>query len=367
MPEPSAMIPLVETGGSARDIGHDVGVGVAEQLRAAVDATRRGYSAEQWSRIEAALPPVLDAIERHAPECGEELRAMATAAGVRYEDLVIGNASEELEIFAGIASDPDRIGAAPGPDSERSGCTVAGITPAGTSDGHVLLCHNEDAAAGWADLAYLVKAEPDGAPAFVAFTYSGYLLHQGVNSAGLGSVGNALYARDARPGIPKLLLYRRALAETTIEGAIRTATDTNRAFGNNHLFGTSDGDVYDVEVSGAGWDLLHAGNRYLVHANHFVSPRMRHLDADEDLLNSRLRHLRVERLVDAAWGSLDVPTMKGILSDHANYPKSVCKHHAPESELDYGTIGSVVIDVTARTLHACAGNPCRAEWRTVSL
>ena len=107
------MIPLIETGGSARDIGHDVGVGVADQLQVAVAATRDGYSPEQWSRIESALPPILDAIERFAPECGEELRGMASGAGIRYEDLVIGNASEELEQFAGIAADANRIGAAP--------------------------------------------------------------------------------------------------------------------------------------------------------------------------------------------------------------------------------------------------------------
>jgi hypothetical protein len=94
---------------------------------------------------------------------------------------------------------------------------------------------------------------------------------------------------------------------------------------------------------------------------------MIHLDAGEDLLNSRLRQYRVERLIDAAWGSIDIPTMKSIFSDHANFPKGVCKHHAPESDLDYGTIGSVVIDVTNKTLHACAGNPCRGEWRTVVL
>ena len=56
-----------------------------------------------------------------------------------------------------------------------------------------------------------------------------------------------------------------------------------------------------------------------------------------------------------------------ILADHSNYPASVCKHHAPESDLTYGTIGSVVIDVSARTLWACAGNPCRGQWREVRL
>jgi hypothetical protein len=55
------------------------------------------------------------------------------------------------------------------------------------------------------------------------------------------------------------------------------------------------------------------------------------------------------------------------MADQANYPRSVCKHHAPESDLDYSTIGSVVIDVTDRALWACARNPCRGEWREVRL
>lgn len=140
-----------------------------------------------------------------------------------------------------------------------------------------------------------------------------------------------------------------------------------RAFGNNHLFANADGDIYDVEVSGACWALLHAGNRFLAHANHFVSPELAHLDRDDDLLNSRLRQNRVERLVDASWGTSSVASIKRILADHSNFPRSVCKHHAPESDLDYGTIGSVVIDVTDRLLWACAGNPCRAVWREVRL
>ncbi len=123
------------------------------------------------------------------------MRGMAEASGVPLAELMAHHAAEELEQGAG-----------------RFGCTVVGVTPAGTADGHVLLGHNEDTTAGWADYAYVVPAEPSSAPAFVAFTYAGYLLHQGVNAAGLGSVGNALYARDARVGIPKLLLYRRALA-----------------------------------------------------------------------------------------------------------------------------------------------------------
>src|SRR3954464_3428141 len=157
---------------------------------------------------------------------------MAEGSGVSFETLFVLNAGAELTQALG-----------------RIECTVAGVTAAGTVDGHVLLAHNEDATAGWGDLTYVIKAEPDETPAFAAFTYAGLLLHQGVNAAGLASVGNALYARDAHPGIPKLFLYRRALAQSTIEDAIRVVTDPRRAFGNNPLLANAEGDIYDVEVS----------------------------------------------------------------------------------------------------------------------
>jgi isopenicillin-N N-acyltransferase-like protein len=189
------------------------------------------------------------------------------------------------------------------------------------------------------------------------------MLHQGVNGAGIGSVGNALYVPDAQPGVPKLVQYRRALTAETIEQAIRLVTGPERAFGNNHLLASSDGDIYDIEVTGKHWRMLDAGNTFLVHANHLIHPDLVHLDNDEDLLNSRLRQNRLTRLIQSSWGTITPESLRAMLADHANYPKSICKHSAPESDLDYGTIGSVVIDVTNRALWACAGNPCRSEWR----
>jgi isopenicillin-N N-acyltransferase-like protein len=343
------MIPMIETGGTPYEIGYDVGRAARDQIRAAAASTRADYARSPDERVIDRIDAYVTATERTAPEILEELRGMADGSGVSFAELFVMNATAEVNQEAGRFEE----------------CTVAGITQAGTADGSVLLVHNEDATAGWADLTYVILAEPDGAPAFAAFAYAGLLLHQGVNAAGLASVGNALYARDAHPGIPKLLLYRRAIAQRTIEEAIRAVTDPNRAFGNNHLFANREGDIYDIEVAGCHWALHHAGNRFLVHANHFVDPSLTVLDRDEDLLNSRLRQKRIERLIDAAWGTITVESLKAIMSDHANYPRSVCKHHAPESDLTYGTIGSVVIDVTKRMLWACAGNPCRAEWREV--
>jgi len=344
------MIPLIETGGSWREIGFDVGRDVRAQLQEAAASTRAELGGIAPEVVLGNIGPYLRATEEAAPDIVAELHGMAEGSGVPFETLFVLNASAELVQSLG-----------------RFECTVAGVSGAGTSDGHVLLAHNEDATAGWGDLAYIIKAEPDDALPFVAFTYAGLLLHQGVNSAGLGSVGNALYARDARPGIPKLLLYRRAIVQPTIEGAIRAVTDARRAFGNNHLLATADGDLYDIEVSGSKWAMKPGRNGFFAHANHFTMPGMTDLDREEDLLNSRLRQTRVETLLERQWGRLDPFSLRVLMADHANYPRSLCKHHAPESDLDYGTIGSVVIDVTARTLWACSGNPCRGEWREVSL
>jgi isopenicillin-N N-acyltransferase-like protein len=344
------VIPLITTGGPWFDIGYDVGREARHQLQTAEASARAELGGVDPEQAIARIAPYVTATEEAAPDIIAELRGMAAGSGVAFETLFVLNAAAELLQAFG-----------------RFECSVAAISAAGTADGHVLLAHNEDATAGWSDLAYVVKAEPQEAPPFAAFTYAGLLLHQGVNAAGLGSVGNALYDHDARPGIPKLLLYRRALTQCTIEGAIRAVTDERRAFGNNHLFATADGDLYDVEVSGTRWALRCGGNGFLAHANHFTLPGMTDLDGAEDLLNSRLRQNRLETLIARAWGQLDAGVLRGLMADHANYPSSLCKHHAPESDLDYGTIGSVVIDVTAPTLWACAGNPCRAAWREVRL
>lgn len=344
------MIPLIETGGAWRDIGHDVGRAAREQLQTAAASTRAELGGIDLDDVLGNIGPYLRMTEEAAPDVIAELRGMAEGSGVPFETLFVLNAAAELVQSLG-----------------RIECTVAGIAGAGTADGHVLLAHNEDATAGWGDLAYVIAAEPYEAPAFVAFTYAGLLLHQGVNAAGLGSVGNALYARDARPGIPKLLQYRRAIVKPTIEEAIRVVTDPRRAFGNNHLFATADGDLYDIEVSGSKWAMQPGRNGFIAHANHFNLPGMTDLDREEDLLNSRLRQTRVETLIERQWGHLSVDSLRCLMADHANHPRAVCKHHAPESDLDYGTIGSVVIDVTERMLWACAGNPCRAEWREVRL
>ena len=251
---------------------------------------------------------------------------------------------------------------------EEEGCTSVGVPPEASADGHVLLAHNEDATPGWHGCTYVVHAEPIDAPAYLAFSYAGLLLHQGLNGAGIGSVGNALYFTDLRPGIPKLLAYRDVLEATYLEDAIRRTIRPERANGNNHVLASREGEIYDLEVSGGSHALHYAGGRPWAHANHVLDPMLREIE-EPGLLNSRLRGDRALRLLerDATNGGVTVDGLKGVLRDHANAPKGICKHLAQGINESVCTIGSVIVDLTVGELHVCAGNPCEGEYETFAL
>lgn len=349
------MIPVVRTGGSPYAIGHDTGRALRDLLHEAVAAYRAGFVARHgWGRVQTLAVPYLAAAEEIVPRRVAELRGMADGAGLDLPTLFTMNARQELAFAAS--------------QREEDGCTSLAVPPEASADGHVLLAHNEDATPGWSGCTYVVHATPDDAPPYVAFTYAGLLLHQGLNGAGLGSVGNALYFTDLRPGIPKLFAYRDALEATYLEDALRRVTRPRRANGNNHVLASREGEIYDLEVSGGAHAIHYIGDRPWAHANHVVDPALRARESG-DLLNSRLRADRSGHLLAraAARGGITLDDLKAALRDHANHPKGVCKHVAPGVNETVCTIGSVIIDLTAGELHACAGNPCAGDYEIFPL
>lgn len=353
-------LPIVEVAGSHLQIGRGIGESLREGFREVAEAHRAGVEGSiGWERamdIARALIPLTD---EALPHCADELRGMADGSGVSYETLFSMNALQETRFLAG------KDAASPIPDEDDDECTSLAVSGDASANGHVLLAHNEDAGTIRHAFPYVVKARPTGRPSFVGFAYSGLLLYQGVNDVGIGSVGNALYFRDIRPGTPKLLAYRDVLDATFLEDAIRRTRRSTRANGNNHLIANTYGDIYDIEVSGGESALLPGGDS-IAHANHALDEGMRTLEWG-DLLNSVMRVTRVEKLLAKERGYHTVESVFALLSDHSNYPKSVCKHYDVEHNPHVKTVASVVIDLTAGELHVRPGNPCEAATTTVKL
>ena len=94
---------------------------------------------------------------------------------------------------------------------------------------------------------------------------------------------------------------------------------------------------------------------------------LRSIESTDDVLNSTMRQRRVERRLNQMRGRLTVERMFEILSDHSNYPRSVCKHYDEIHNQGAETVGSVVVDLTAGEIHVRAGHPCEATTTTIKL
>ncbi len=357
-------LPIVDVAGSPREIGRGVGEALRDGLQHCAEGHRQGLdSTLGWQvalDIAAELEPfAVDAI----PELIEELHGMAEGSGVPFATLFSMNALQETRFLAGRD-------AARGSDAEDDdeGCTSLAVSGEASANGHVYVAHNEDAGTIRRAFPYVVRARPTNRPAFVAFAYSGLMLYQGVNEHGIASTGNALYASDLRPGVPKLFAYRDVLNATFLEDGLRRTIRPQRANGNNHLIANAAGEVYDLEVTGGRWAMLEPQRGWIAHTNHLRHPAVADLEWG-DTLNSVMRLRRVERLLEAGAGTgrHTVDSIFTILSDHSNYPKSVCKHPDPEHNPHAQTVSSLVIDVTARTLHVRPGFPCSTPTTVVTL
>jgi isopenicillin-N N-acyltransferase-like protein len=338
----------IETSGSPDTVGYEVGRGAERQIASAVRMLCQRWGAGV-AALERLAAPYRDALEEHLPRCAAELRGLARGAGVPYSLLVALNAGQEIAAHSPAGSPGDY------------GCSCVGLPGECTSSGGVILGHNEDASPGYEDTCYVVRARQDDGPGYLAFTYAGLLLHQGLNECGIGQVGNALYFDDiSARGIPKLPVYRAALEARFLEEAIRTATHPRRANGQNHMLAERSGLLSDVEVSATRSALIWAKGSPLVHANHAQDPIMQELESG-DRLNSRLRQARLEQLALAGHGTHTVDSVWAMLSDHANYPKSVCKHLHETANPAVRTIAGVVVDLGAGELHVAIGNPCEAQ------
>ncbi|HUG14291.1 MAG TPA: C45 family peptidase [Thermomicrobiales bacterium] len=359
-PVQSTTLPVIDVTGTHAQIGQAIGETLRDGLRDVAESHRAGVARTVgWERAMEIAAQLIPYAERSVSDCVAELRGVASGSGVPFKTLFSMNALQETRFLAG------RDGASLGPAYDDE-CTSLAASCAATRDGSVLLAHNEDAGSIRRALPYVVRARPTGRPAFLGFAYSGLLLYQGMNDRGIGSVGNALYARDVRPGVPKLFAYRDILDATFLEDAIRRTRKPDRANGNNHLLANEHGEIYDVEVSGGDSALHYASMSMFAHTNHIVDDRLRTVEWG-DLLNSELRLHRVQRLMAQRHGSLDVDTLFAILSDHSNFPKSVCKHADPFHNPDVETVASVVIDLTAGAIHVRPGHPCETVTTTVTL
>jgi isopenicillin-N N-acyltransferase-like protein len=340
---------MIKVKGSHKEIGRQIGEAFREQIQHHIQNTRELISGSyeylelDWDGAKMQGHKYIPFAQERFPEYVDELCGLSEGANVDFDDVGVVNALEAVTI-----------------DALLSKCTSMAVSETNTADGHVLIAHNEDWIPEDEPDVYLVHAEPDDDPPYLAMTYGALLPNIGFNAYGIAQVCDSVYPNDSRIGIPRVVVSRAVLAAKTPTEAIRQMLIPRRAAGYNHLLAHESGEIYSVEVSARKFAILYGQDGYMVHTNHYLDPTMQMVEYEPDeLISTRFRYFRANRLLRDS----DQHTIKSIQTiqrDHINYPNSICNHAEGDIEpLDREkTVNSMVIDLTARAMHIAWGNPC---------
>jgi isopenicillin-N N-acyltransferase-like protein len=198
--------PFIRVGGTHREIGRQIGECCAFQVQRSVENAHlllaNAYEDLQltWDGAQIQARKYLPFAQERYPQYVEEMIGIAEGAGVSFDDVSVVNAMEAVTMDA----------------LHLSKCTTMAVNERRTTDGHVLIAHNED----WlpedeADV-YVVHVTPNDEPPFIAMNYGGLLPNVGFNAAGIAQCCDTVYPTDIRIGIPRVVVSRAVLAARTL-------------------------------------------------------------------------------------------------------------------------------------------------------
>lgn len=337
-------IPVIHVKGSHYEVGRQIGTQLKENLVRVVAEMKKDTD---WEKTKAEAGLFIQYSRKYMPEYVLEVQGAADAAGLELEDL-----------FPSVC---DEIGSS-GYEYTR-GCSDLIASNDVTDDGSVIAAHNNDMPVSTQEHLTIIHYQVDGEPEIVAVGYGGLGISVGYNSAGISLTGNQVDANDMRVGVPRFLLVRKILAARRIGQAIDAAILKERASNYNQVITDANGEIYSIEGSATDYAPLYATDGYLVHTNHFVAPWMRRFEFDPNAITgSIVRYNRGTRLLKNNVRKLNVEKMKELLSDHVNYPDSICSHGERVK-----TTFSVIINLNTLTMLLARGNPCEVKYNEYKL
>ena len=339
---------------SASGSHHQIGVSIGKQCKDQALQMNRRFRTWMRSGQGMSLPKALTYARKSLPmsrkfypEYVEELEGYAEGTGISFD-----------EVYAMTCDFPG--------GGHGKGCTDFAVASEWTKEDVVFTVHNEDVCPYNFPIVSIAHIKPNDEPGYIGLNYGGIWPTAGMNAAGISLTGNALCPNDLRLGIPKEFPVRKVLAESGIYQALVASMPEGRGHSFNNIVSDSNGEIFAMEGSATTFDAVYAEDGWLVHTNHYLSPRMWGYEENmHTRFSSIMRYHRAKKLFKKELGKVELSTFKRILSDHVGYPESICRHPDPElSEEDQTmSIGTVAFDLTNKVAWVSAGNPCQGTFK----
>lgn len=340
--------------GSPEDVGEQLGRRFTKEAHRAVQIFRKELSWEKGATLDGAkryARKVLPKVEAWFPDFVEEMRAYAKGSGVPFHILSAQ--------WCGY-----------NPSMGLKGCTDVAVGPEQTADGSVLVAHNEDYAPDYDGIVVPVHVAIEGKPAFFAMSYQGLFPTMGFNEAGISLTGNAVSPNDLRIGIPKMVPPRKVLEARSLVEALASSMPEARGSSFNNIVCSREGELYSMEGSATAFDAIYGEDGWLVHSNHYLSPKMLKFERNpQEKFCSILRYNRATKLLKAALGRVTPDTIMEIQRDHLSRPDSICRHENPvdKEEDRVKTLFGSIVNLTTGEVYISGSTPCEAEYRVYKL
>ena len=337
-------VPVIHVKGTHYEVGRQIGAQLKSNLVQEVADMKKN---KDWERVKAEAGLFLQYSRKYVPEYVAEVQGAADAAGLELEDL-----------FPSVC---EEIGS--GGYEFTKGCSDLIASNDVTEDGSVIAAHNNDTGVSTQEKVTIIHYQVDDEPEIIAVGYGGLGISVGYNAAGISLTGNQVDSNDMRVGVPRFLLVRKILAARRIGQAIDAAILKERASNYNQVITDANGEIYSIEGSATDYAPIYATDGYLVHTNHFVAPWMRKFELDPNAITgSIVRYNRGTRLLKNNLHKLNAEKMKQFLSDHVNFPGSICSHGERVK-----TTFSVIINLNTLTMLLARGNPCEVKYNEYNL
>ena len=335
-------IPVIEVSGTHREVGIQIGERCQPQIRAMLSGLREGLPAGiTWADLLLQSSLYLQHSRAVYPQYIEELEGIAEGAGAPFGEIFLSMCEELWEAAAW-----------------KKGCTDMAARGRATLDGSTLIAHTNDLLPPSEANLVILKVKAGDEPEFLGVSSGGVGISAGFNAAKISLTGNQLDQNDIRPGVPRLLVVRAILAARHLSEALDHCLLPQRASSYNNVIADGSGEVYSMEGSATDCEALYIEGDILAHSNHYLSPAMRHFEADRNQnANSILRYNRSMRLLCENYGQLTPELFQKLLADHAGYPTSICKHG-----LETVTVFSIIIQLEQLRAWIGKGRACEAEY-----
>tara|TARA_A100001037_G_scaffold231931_1_gene210292 strand:+ start:14664 stop:15809 length:1146 start_codon:yes stop_codon:yes gene_type:complete len=352
-------IPIIAMEGSPRDCGIQYGRAVSNlihgSLQAYLESFRLLHSLDQDAIFELArkFEPMIAEFD---PATLEEIKGIAEGADAPLEAVLTINARSEL--VHGLKAQLD------------DGCTSFIVFGEATADGHTYVGQNWDWNPAMKPNAVVLDIQRDGDPRILTLTEAGLVGKHGLNEDGIGLCNNFMLSDKRRFGLPVHVTRRKALTARILSDAIGAVLNSERALAANYMMGHVDGAGVALEAWPEGLDVIHAKDGLLTHANHFQISRDGREDIGRNIFpDTLLRDVRLNDLLRAQHGRIDLGILADGMSDHFNFPDSICRHPNPSAQSGQGieTLGCIIMDLTDRVLHYCSGPPCEGDFAAIHM